>query len=231
MKGNFLKKNNFLYYILSSVFVYAIIASSVNKVINEDDLNAIKNLKVDKHCNDLFNYEKEIKCIKAIQLAVIDSVEFKNCRLGFIVSEPKGMLEANRGCCFDKARYIEKSLMFYGMKTRRVFLIDISKYGYLSLLIPGKQFVPSSHAASEVKTSKGWLGIDSDKNHILINDKLDPFPFNEANKNNIDLPDAPIFKKEFFVVKGLYSRRGNLYRPYFPLLPEINYGEFKQNFF
>ena len=39
-----------------------------------------------------------------------------------------------------------------------------------------------------------------------------------------------VFKNKTYNVIGLYSRKGNYYKPYFPFLPELNFKDFLFNF-
>ena len=129
-------------------------------------------------------------------------------------------------------------LSYYGFKNRRIALYDLGKLGFLSLIIPNID----SHAAVEVKTKRGWLGIETnfyksnDKNFLLIDENLKPYTFkNVINNSNsllskFDFKTNEIYKsKNTITIKGLYSRHGRFHYPYLPFL-EINFNDFLNNF-
>ena len=107
------------------------------------------------------------------------------------------------------------------------------RLGRFAFLVPANRIIPvSSHAASEVKTSKGWLAVDNSTNFIGIDNNLKIYTYKEAEKSNskIKLPKSIIFENKIFTLIGLYSRKGNYYEPYLPLMPEINFKDFMMNF-
>ena len=114
---------------LSLVFItYSFFAINVRKNITNDDIRAIKMLKVDNFCKNINNFQSELNCIKNIQISQKKLIDDEKCS-EYTNNEPLGFIKENRGCCFDRARFIEKSLNFYGIKSRRVFLIPRDKSG------------------------------------------------------------------------------------------------------
>ena len=117
------------------------------------------------------------------------------------------------------------------MRTRRVFLIGSKNLGIFAFFVPGNNIFPmSTHAVSEVKTLKGWPGVDSTSKFIATDNNLNPYTFKNVSKASIKLPNDIIFDNKFYSIIGLYSRKGNYYKPYFPFLPEINLNDFLLNF-
>lgn len=142
--------------------------------------------------------------------------------------EPSEFLQRNFGCCFDRARFIEKASRHYGFETRHVFLIQ--PYEGLSIT----NFLPlgqSSHATSEVYTSRGWLGVDSNEPFILLSKGGSPTTYGNAI-NNLDsfplMSPRNFFVSELDVIYGLYSRHGNFHGKNFPG-PEYVFSEILLN--
>lgn len=219
------------FFFLSPFFVllYLMFALSVNNSLTNNDINAIKSLGLELECrNTEEEFDREISCILAIQKAV-QSIENEKCALANEVIEPSEFLQRNYGCCYDRARFIEKSARYFGFETRRVFLIK-PVYGIsLANLLPLGQI---SHGTSEIFTSKGWMGVDSVKPFILTNHIQEPVTFrsaiNQIDEYNILKPDI-FFTGEIDVIYGLYSRHGNFHGRNFPG-PEYVFSELLMNF-
>ena len=224
-------KNIFQILCIFSFLTYLFASINVSKKITKNDVETIKKLKVKKFCSNINSFKEEINCISKVQESIIKIVTKKNCRKGFINSEPFDFVRDNYGCCFDRARFIEKTLTYYGFKNRRVFIISSEKLGIFAFLVPSNTIVPiSNHAVTEVKTSKGWLGVDSYTKFIAIDENLNPYTFRNLQKSKIKFPNMTVFKNKTYNVIGLYSRKGNYHKPYIPLLPELNFKDFLFNF-
>jgi hypothetical protein len=223
------KTKYFLGVLFLGVLSYILISMEVSKSISEDDKYITKLLNVDEECLKINSYEKEIKCIKTIQESQLNLVRGTSCRGKYINLGSKEVIELNTACCFDRSRITEQALQIYGFKVRHVHLNETSKRGYLNLLIPNT----SSHAVSEVLTSKGWLGVDSNEPFLLLNENNYPNTYEKAIANGVinSYSKFPLYKKPMTYVIGLYSRNGTFFEPYFPYLPEINSNDFFRNLF
>ncbi len=208
--------------------VYVSQALLVNNKLSQDDIYAIKKLSVDKQCGTIQNYENQVTCIKAVHQSIRNKVTDFRCASRFTLIEPKEFLTRGFGCCYDRARFAEKTLEFYGFKTRHVFIIE-QEYFLFNLLIPGVR----SHASSEVRTSKGWLGLDSNEDFILLTSDNLPLSYEQALQNigNIRSKMLPVtlYSKELKVYYGLYSRHGFFHGVNLPG-PEINIRQIHHNF-
>lgn len=141
-------------------------------------------------------------------------------------------LERGYGCCYDRARFIGKALIYYNMTTRHVALYDKTNFGLLAFLVPHVQ----SHATNEVFTKKGWMGIGALDRYVLMTKDGRPLTFKDLATIPLDsLREKPnlrksILVKPFLVIYGLYSRHGMFHGNNLPA-PEINYPDFiKYNF-
>jgi len=216
------KKSIFFFVLTLMSYIY--IAGSVDKSISPSDLKAIQQLKVNQFCDDRLSFDDEIMCIRATQKAVSDSVKSFSCAQWGESVEPASFLGRGFGCCFDRARFIEKTLSYYGYETRRVALYDRDAYGLLGLLIPGID----SHATTEVKTSKGWMGVDSVYPFLLITNNNEVFTYSNMKAKNNDLmynvEPKSFYEKNLIVIYGLYSRHGMFHGINAPT-PEFNFSE------
>jgi hypothetical protein len=211
-----------------TAYAYVTLALSVNNTITQEDRQAIISLEVEKSCaNTIGKYGDEVGCFAAIQTAIL-AIGGKHCALSSDVIEPSEFIKRNYGCCFDRARFIEKAARYYGYTTRHVFLIQPKNGISLGNYLPLGQ---STHATTEILTSRGWLGIDSMKPFMLIAEDTSPHTFRNAIDNLDNFPfmqPKDFYSKEIDVIYGLYSRHGNFYGRNFPG-PEYVFSELLWN--
>ena len=219
----------FLGITLLGAFYYIFSSIGVSKSVSKDDKEITKLLKVDKDCSKINSYEKEIKCIKSVQESQLNLIKGTDCRGKYINLGSKEVINSNTACCYDRSRITEQALQIYGFKVRHVHLNETSKWGYFNLLIPNT----SSHAVSEVLTSKGWLGVDSNEAFLLLDKNNYPNTYEKAISNGVinSYSKSPIYEKSMTYVIGLYSRNGTFFEPFLPYVPEINFNDFIGNLF
>lgn len=209
--------------------LYALLTLTIDNQITFDDEQAIISLGLNEQCvNSLGTYAKEIQCLKTIQVAVQNLDRKKKCPVASDTVEPIEFLNRNYGCCVDRARFIEKAARFYGYDTRHLFIIHHKKFSFISNFLPLGQ---GSHGASEILTTKGWLGVDSNEPFILIGPDNLPYKFQDAINIIEQFPNMipkDFYKKNLTVIYGLYSRHGNFHGKNFPG-PEFAFSELKWN--
>lgn len=203
--------------------------TDVNNDLTPEDVQAINSLGVSGECHGLHDFPAELGCIRSVQLSIKTHVSDMRCADKSQIIEPDQFLARGYGCCFDRARFIEKTLQFYGFQTRHLALhhLTIPVLGYL---LP----VNSSHSTSEVLTSKGWMYVDSNSLFVLISNTDEPLT--AIMLRQIDwgeLKQRPV-PEEFFshnptIFYGLYSRHGYFYPPKIPL-PDIDWSQLNFNF-
>ena len=202
---------------LIATFVYINLGLKVDNSITNDDIVAIESLSLSDVCSrkHLGGFTSEVKCLVAIQKAA-QAIGTPICASKNDVIEPAEFIKRNYGCCFDRARLIEKSARYYGFETRRVFLIVPAYGASLTNVIPLRQ---GSHATSEILTKKGWLGVDSNHPFILKGQFDDPYTYRAALDSIDDFQMmAPMnfYVDNIDVIYGLYSRHGNFHGKNFP---------------
>ena len=224
-----MKKLSNLFFTLLAISFASYIYSSirVTKAVTQEDHEITKLLNKDKECSNLNTYDKEIMCIKSIQDAQLDLIEDTECRGKFINLGSIEVISKNTACCFDRSRITEQALQIYGFQVRHVHLNQTANRGYFNLLIKGS----SSHAVTEVLTSRGWLGVDSNEPFLLLDQDNFPNTYRQAIHNGVmDIhTENSFYKKPFTYVIGLYSRNGTFFEPYLPYIPEINFNDFFGN--
>lgn len=211
------KKIGLIVTLIFTFMLYVNNALIVDNSLTIKDKSAIKALDVSDICSQRIGLEfyEEIECLASIQKAV-QGIGKNNCAQKIDIIEPYEFLKRGYGCCFDRARFIEKAARYFGYETRRVFMIQ-PKYGasFTNTLPLGQ----ASHAASEVLTIKGWIGIDSNEPFLLLDkhgnpktyrlalDSIDEFPMMVPRTFFVEKSVV----KDFDIIYGLYSRHGNFH--------------------
>lgn len=205
-----------LFLISACVPFYFSYALSVDNSITSEDELAIKSLELASVCENISGYyDKEVLSLLAIQSSV-QSIGEVRCAVASDIVEPSDFLRRNYGCCFDRARFIEKASRYFGFETRHVFLIQPYKGLSIFNYLPLRQY---THATSEILTSRGWLGVDSNEPFILLSERGTPITYQNAI-NNIDafrqMTPQNFYTEELDLIYGLYSRHGNFHGKNFP---------------
>ncbi|MDR3159212.1 MAG: hypothetical protein LBU11_09450 [Zoogloeaceae bacterium] len=229
MKLKFFRKK-FLFCFFVSFLLYLFFAGYVDNEITEKDREAIGKLGVEKECVSARGFDAEISWIKSIQMAIRDLVTDFRCATPPVNVEPHDFMSRGFGCCYDRARFTEKALRHYGFSTRHVAIYDAGNHGVFSIFIPG---IPS-HATTEVRTQKGWLGVDSNHPFLLLTRDGKPLTYRNFKAWENDIPDPVVprsaYERELLIIYGLYSRHGKFHGPNLPG-PEFVLAELRYNFF
>ncbi|HYG31163.1 MAG TPA: hypothetical protein VD887_13235 [Allosphingosinicella sp.] len=207
--------------------VYVVAAGSVSKGLSREDLQAIALLRAEPYCRERSGFASELRCIRHVQAAVLAIGRSGSCARKGSRIEPMDFIRRGYGCCFDRARFIEKALGHYGYTTRHAALYS-RRYGLPGLLT---RWI-DSHAGTEVLTVRGWLAVDSVQPFILMTRDGRPLRFADYHD---PAPGQPVeragpghdfrFDRPYYVIYGLYSRHGGFHGPNLPA-PEIHYPDF-----
>ena len=207
---------------------YIAFGLQVDNRLTFSDIDAIHSLGVAKNCASIANYAQEVACIAAIQQNV-QAIGGRQCAGWGDVIEPHAFLRRGYGCCFDRARFIEKAARYYGFETRHLFLVENHYWLYVANLL---QLGQMSHATSEVLTSRGWLGVDANRPWLLISEENSPLSYEQAL--GINMSPKHVLPRSFDpekvdIIYGLYSRHGFFFSPKLPG-PEFVFTELLFNF-
>lgn len=201
--------------------------------VTEGDKIAITKMMDGVKDIDLKSFEEQVQFIRSIQRAVLDSSpEFIKIPNGQ-TREPNDLLSSGHGQCGDRGRTIEKALRFYGFEVR-FFSVFSGDQTYIPdyILNDGSGKTTRSHALVEVKTSKGWMIVDTNEEWLSLDKKGDPLSIkawkNTPNKESFEWHRDNkgqvywILLGRFNIYYGLYSRHGRFYPPFTPYVPDIN---------
>lgn len=243
----FFKENKKYIFLLSAVFLLVIFAIShnVSKSITDEDREFIVKI-VKNQGYDWFgierqtSFEDEVQDIRDIQAAVLGISSVQKQIPSFRTREPKDMFELRHAQCSDRSRVMDKALRMAGFQSRiaSVYKTDKTGSAIKSLLSHDKSQV-RSHSIVEVKTSRGWMIVDTNDTWIALNKDNKPISLEEwqhvDNKKGYEWSSSNSGKIYWLVnlrytyVYGLYSRHGYFYAPY-NRFPDVNWLEMLENF-
>ncbi len=207
-------------------------ANGVDTTVTDQDREIIAKLGVDDSCGQIDDHGDEMECISQVQAAIYE--RYPSTRDAFV----KGVTDhrvadydaRGYGSCYDRATFIEQALRHYGFDVRRVAIFK-SQSSPLNYLKPGIR----SHALSEVKTSKGWMVVESIDPLLGVDRRGRIYTMGDIRQGlregSIDddtfglaIPED-FFDGEFVYVYGLHSRHGYFFEPHLPV-PEIDWAHF-----
>lgn len=172
--------------------------------------------------------EGEINIIRHIQSTILRRVPSGPGIPDYSDREPADVLRRNTGLCYDRSRLLDKIFIWAGFETRHVYILykpSIKGYSlplWMAFLFPRSD----SHAVTEVKTANGWLLVDSNDTWISVNRQGEVVTADQVWSRSKEFDAIPdYFGRPYWAIRGLYSRRGHLYRPFFPY-PQLNWADF-----
>ena len=175
-------------------------------------------------------YAQEIELIRSVQALIFDKVPTGEPIPNYEDREPEDLLERNSALCYDRSRTYDKVFLWLGFETRHIFIL----YSKHPITGERQSFIRAmftkgpnnTHAVTEVKTSKGWVIVDSNSAWIGIAANGLPINVDHLHEQQAQLPGMPAyFNQPYIAIRGMYSRRGQFYRPYIPY-PELNWVDF-----
>lgn len=176
------------------------------------------------------DFRAEVRFIASVQQRILAAAPINKGIPFGQARELSDVLRLGYGLCYDRSRAIETVLRSAGFEVRHASIYAVSERGssIAALATPGVR----SHALTEVRTSRGWMLVDSNSLWLGLTKAGEPIELKElAGVDREDLTYEPnrIFAGPFTYVYGLYSRHGKFYPPY-DAVPDVNWSEFRQNF-
>ncbi len=170
------------------------------------------------------SFDQEVELIKKIQHEI-----FKRAPLSpdgipeYEPREPSDLMRHGKGLCYDRSRTFDKAFHFVGLPSRHVYLLYQENRSFLGALFHHGQ---SSHAVTEVKTSKGWMFVDSNTEWVAITKNGEPVGADDVWRRYSDFAHAPKYlSRPWWAIRGMYSRKGQFYGAGLPF-PELNWHDF-----
>ena len=210
------------------VFVVLAWTTNVSTRLQREDTVAIKLILGVQQKPPIQSFDDEIRVIRWAQAQTLKAAPGMEGIAEYSDREPMDLLKAQSGLCYDRSRTLDKMLKWLGFETRHVYILFADKGDSTNVA----QFVQhalshsQSHAITEVKTGRGWLHVDSNTNWISLNREGQPVPAGQVHERRAEFDRPPEWVEfPFWAIRGMYSRKGQLYRP-FVFFPEFNWPDF-----
>jgi Transglutaminase-like superfamily len=202
------------------------VVTNVNTEITESDQHAFSTtLGLQRPTHEL-TFNEEIALIQEYQKKILTAAPMGAPIPEYQDREPVNLLRQGSGLCYDRSRALDKAYQWAGFKSRHVYILflkDPQKGHRLSPLQAIFTNGIASHAVTEVKTQRGWMLVDSNTTWISINKNNEPEDADKLNEKFTAFESMPTyFSDEYIAIRGLYSRRGQFYKPHLPY-PEVNW--------
>ena len=208
--------------VVSVCFVLALI-SHVSTTVTPDDKQVFENELNIVSLQHPQTFADEIAAIKTIQHKVFVKAPVGKGIADFEPREPSDLMRKREGLCFDRSRTFDKAFEFIGLPSRHIYILYRQDRGFLSAFFHHGQ---ASHAVTEVKTSKGWMFVDSNTEWIGLTRDGQVVNADDVWKRAAEFDSIPGYLKDpWWAIRGLYSRKGQLYPPYITF-PNINLPDF-----
>jgi hypothetical protein len=169
------------------------------------------------------SFDDQVALIRKVQFEI-----FKVAPLGapipdYSTREPADLIRHGQGQCYDRSRTLEKAFLYLGLESRHVFIIFKENLPFWRAVFKREQ---RSHAITEVKTSKGWLFVDSNMQWIALTRSGEPVDADGVWRQFSELDNPPPYlNNPWWAVRGMYSRKGQFYGAGIPF-PEFNWHDF-----
>lgn len=178
------------------------------------------------------DFEEQVRAILAVQnVVLLSSPNPGGIALGK-ARELQDFYKARTKICYDRSRAIEKILAWVGFEVRHASIYSLKQHNFLEALITPKV---SSHAMSEVLTSRGWMAVDSVERWIGLGRDRRPVALDEIDSVKGQLAEESTgnmhatLRAPHMIIRGLYSRHGYFYPPFVPI-PDMNIPQLMANF-
>ena len=173
--------------------------------------------------NATLSFEQQVALIRRVQFET-----FKRAPLGvgipdYQAREPSDLMKFGQGLCFDRSRTFDKAFTYLGLDSRHVYLLYKGNLTFWDALFHKGQ---TSHAVTEVKTSKGWMFVDSNTPWVAITRHGEPVSADEVWQRFDEFDNPPHYlAAPWWAIRGMYSRKGQLYGAGI-VFPELNWVDF-----
>lgn len=168
-------------------------------------------------------FEDQISLIRKIQVDVFTKAPLGEGIPDHSSREPADLLKYGQGLCYDRSRTFDKAFNFVGLESRHVYILFKQNLPFWRAIFTYRQ---PSHAVTEVRTSKGWMLVDSNTAWVAITRHGEPVNADDVWRRFSEFENPPPYLKDpWWAIRGLYSRKGHLYGSGIPF-PEFNWPNF-----
>jgi hypothetical protein len=211
-----------LFALLLIILSSLIYLKNVHVNLTEEDIKTFEGLGFSKPTQNL-TFEQEISLLRQGQEKIFKIAPFGKAIPDYQPREITDLLKYGSGLCYDRSRSLDQIYSHLGFESRHVFLLFKQDRSFFSAIFRKQQ---GTHAVTEVKTSRGWMYVDSNSLWIAITRSGEVVNADDVWKrfDEFDNP-PPYLNQPWWAIRGLYTRGGRKYPPYIPF-PEMSWPTF-----
>jgi hypothetical protein len=169
------------------------------------------------------SFDDQVFLIRKIQSKVFEYAPFGEGIPVYNSREPADLMRHGKGLCYDRSRTFDKAFRYVGLESRQVYLLYKNNLPFWQALF---KYGQPSHAITEVKTSKGWMFVDSNIQWVAITSQGEPVNADDVWRRFSEFENPPAYLKDpWWAIRGMYSRKGQLYGGGIPF-PELSWPDF-----
>jgi hypothetical protein len=216
-----------LAFLIINIFLAAV--TNVSTRVTASDVSVFRTIYRYEQPKQSLNFDQQIRLIKGVQSSVLAVAPIGEPIPEFQSREPEDLIRNQSGLCYDRSRTLDKLYAWLGFEARHVYILYLKHPVTGEVLSPLKAlftYGTETHAVTEVKTHKGWMVVDSNSKWVSLTRNGTPMHAGDIYGRVADFDDLPdYFNRPYIAIRGMYSRRGQFYRPYIPY-PELNWVDF-----
>lgn len=169
------------------------------------------------------SFDDQVALIRRIQSKVFEKAPLGEGIPEYKPREPADLMRHGKGLCYDRSRTFDKAFRYVGLDSRHVYLLYKNNLPFWQALF---KYGQPSHAVTEVKTSKGWMFVDSNIQWVAITFQGEPVSADDVWRRFSEFENPPVYLKDpWWAIRGMYSRKGQLYGSGIPF-PELSWPDF-----
>ena len=168
-------------------------------------------------------FEDQVSLVRKIQHGVFAKAPVGSGIPDYQSREPADLMRYGQGLCFDRSRTFDKAFHYVGFESRHVYILYRENRPFWRAVFRHGQ---ASHAVTEVKTSKGWMCVDSNSEWVAVTRQGEPVKADDVWRRFSEFENPPPYLKDpWWAIRGMYSRKGQFYGAGIPF-PEFNWPDF-----
>jgi len=153
-------------------------------------------------------FEDQVSLIRKIQHGVFEKAPFGEGIPDYESREPSDLMKFGQGLCYNSncKRTFYKAFHYVGFESRHVYILYKDNLPFWRAAF---RYGQPSHAVTEVKTSKGWMFVDSNTEWVAITRQGKPVNADDVWRRFAEFENPPPYLKDpWWAIRGMYSRKG-----------------------
>ena len=223
-------KNSFRWLLTLTLLAFATLVllavyTNVPTALSVEDQLVFQGLGLKQGMGSGEDFDGQLSLIKKVQREVFVRAPLGEGIPEYEPREPADLMRFGQGLCFDRSRTFDKAFSYIGLESRHVYILYKKNMPFWKAVFTYRQ---PSHAVTEVKTTKGWMFVDSNTQWIAITRQGEPVNADDVWKRFAEFENPPPYLQDpYWAIRGMYSRKGQFYEPYLPFpFPELNWQDF-----